>query len=191
MSSRRSSVKTLSARRLFLFAALFILGATAGAFAAEGRDPYQHFFASGTDDFRAELADAQRDGKKALFVMFEQDGLPTHRRTPRLVVIPGTREEVIAVMRLLSDRGVPVVPRGAGTGLSGGALADEHAVLLVLTRLNRILNVDPVNRLAVVEPGVVNARLSAAAAPYGLQYAPDPSSQAACQKPLTRLRATC
>ena len=76
MSSRRSSVKTLSARRLFLFAALFILGATAGAFAAEGRDPYQHFFASGTDDFRAELADAQRDGKKALFVMFEQDGCP-------------------------------------------------------------------------------------------------------------------
>ena len=76
MSSRRSSVKTLSARKLFLFAALFILGATAGAFAAEGRDPYQHFFASGTDDFRAELADAQRDGKKALFVMFEQDGCP-------------------------------------------------------------------------------------------------------------------
>jgi glycolate oxidase subunit GlcD len=112
--------------------------------------------------------------------MFEQDGLPTHRRTPRLVVIPGTREEVIEVMRLLAEHGVPVVPRGAGTGLSGGALADEDAALLVLTRLNRILSVDPVNRTAVVEPGVVNARLSAATAPYGLQYAPDPSSQAAC-----------
>src|SRR5439155_11261 len=69
---------------------------------------------------------------------------------------------------------------GAGTGLSGGALADGAAVLLVLTRLNRILSLDPTNRVAVVEPGVVNARLSAAAAPLGLHYAPDPSSQTAC-----------
>src|SRR5206468_2811841 len=75
---------------------------------------------------------------------------------------------------------VPFVPRGAGTGLSGGALADERAVLVVLTRLARILRIDPVNRVAVVEPGVVNARLSAAAAPHGLHYAPDPSSQTAC-----------
>jgi glycolate oxidase subunit GlcD len=95
-------------------------------------------------------------------------------------VLPGTREETIAVVRLLAERGVPVVPRGAGTGLSGGALADQDAVLLVLTRLNRILAIDPLNRLAIVEPGVVNARLSAATAPLGLQYAPDPSSQAAC-----------
>jgi glycolate oxidase subunit GlcD len=111
---------------------------------------------------------------------YEQDGLPTHRRVPGVVVLPGTREEVIAVVRLLADRGAPVVPRGAGTGLSGGALADTDAVLLVLTRLNRILEIHPTGRRATVEPGVVNARLTAAVAPHGLYYAPDPSSQAAC-----------
>ena len=111
---------------------------------------------------------------------FAMDGLPTHRRVPDIVVLPGTREELIAVVRLLAALGVPFVPRGAGTGLSGGALADEGTVLLVLTRLNRILRIDRDNRLAVVEPGVVNAKLGAAARPAGLQYAPDPSSQTAC-----------
>src|SRR2546423_3336627 len=111
---------------------------------------------------------------------YAMDGLPTHRRIPDLVVLPGTREELIAVVRLLAAHGVPFVPRGAGTGLSGGALADEGAVLVVLTRLNRILRIDRDNRLAVVEPGVVNAKLGAAARPAGLQYAPDPSRQSAC-----------
>jgi glycolate oxidase subunit GlcD len=113
-------------------------------------------------------------------VTYASDGLPTHRRLPALVVLPGTRDELIAVIRVLSQAGIPFVPRGAGTGLSGGALAAPDAVLIVLTRLNRILAVDPQNRRAVVEPGVVNARLSAAAAPHGLHYAPDPSSQTAC-----------
>src|SRR5438046_1684917 len=113
-------------------------------------------------------------------VTYARDGLPTHRRVPAVVVLPGSRDEVIAVVRLLATHGVPVVPRGAGTGLSGGALADASAVLLVLTRLNRILGIDPTNRIALVEPGVVNARLSVAAAPHGLYYAPDPSSQTAC-----------
>ena len=108
------------------------------------------------------------------------DGLPTHRRVPDLVVLPGTREELIAVVRLLAALRVPFVPRGAGTGLSGGALADEGTVLVVLTRLNRILRIDRANRLAVVEPGVVNAKLTAATRPLGLHYAPDPSSQTAC-----------
>src|SRR2546427_811323 len=111
---------------------------------------------------------------------YAMDGLPTHRRVPDLVVLPGSREELIAVVRLLAALGLPFVPRGAGTGLSGGALADEGTVLLVLTRLNRILRIDRDNRLAVVEPGVVNAKLGAAAKPHGLQYAPDPSSQSAC-----------
>src|SRR5881409_1519766 len=83
---------------------------------------------------------------------FAMDGLPTHRRVPDIVVLPGSREELIAVVRLLAALGVPFVPRGAGTGLSGGALADEGSVLLVLTRLNRILRIDRDNRLAVVEP---------------------------------------
>src|SRR5512146_2396037 len=111
---------------------------------------------------------------------YASDGLPTHRRTPGLVVLPGTRDEVVAVVRALARLEVPFVPRGAGTGLSGGAPAAPDAVLLVLTRLNRILEIDARNRRAIVEPGVVNVRLSAAAKPYGLQYAPDPSSQTAC-----------
>src|SRR5438093_710436 len=111
---------------------------------------------------------------------YAMDGLPTHRRVPDLVVLPGSREELIAVVRLLAALGIPFVPRGAGTGLSGGALADEGSVLLVLTRLNRILQLDQQNRCAVVEPGVVNAKLGGAARPHGLQYAPDPSSQSAC-----------
>src|SRR5256714_8527606 len=110
-------------------------------------------------------------------ITYAMDGLPTHRRVPDLVVLPGTREELIAVVRLLAAHNVPFVPRGAGTGLSGGALADAGAVLLVLTRLNRILRIDSHNRLAIVEPGVVNAKLSAAVRPHGLHYAPDPSSQ--------------
>ena len=113
-------------------------------------------------------------------VTYAMDGLPTHRRVPDVVVLPGSREELIAVVRLLAAHDVPFVPRGAGTGLSGGALANEGSVLLVLTRLNKILRVDRDNRLAVVEPGVVNAKLGAAARPHDLQYAPDPSSQTAC-----------
>ncbi|HEX7024344.1 MAG TPA: FAD-linked oxidase C-terminal domain-containing protein [Gemmatimonadales bacterium] len=111
---------------------------------------------------------------------FEADGLPTHASRPRLVVLPGTREELIAVVRALYQAEIPWVARGAGTGLSGGALAGQDSVLVVLTRLNRILRLDPERRRAVVEPGVVNARLSEAAFPFGLAYAPDPSSQSAC-----------
>ena len=111
---------------------------------------------------------------------YSADGLPTHRTLPGVVVLPGTREEVIAVVRLLASRNIPFVPRGAGTGLSGGALAAADAVLVVLTRLNRIVAVEPMNRRAVVEPGVVNLKLSSAVLPLGLHYAPDPSSQSAC-----------
>lgn len=111
---------------------------------------------------------------------FEGDGLPTHSSRPRLVVLPGNRTEVIEVVRLLHRERVPWVARGAGTGLSGGALAGGDAVLVVLTRLNRILSLDAGRRRAVVEPGVVNAKLSEAALPFGLFYPPDPSSQSAC-----------
>jgi glycolate oxidase subunit GlcD len=95
-------------------------------------------------------------------------------------VLPATRDEVLRVVRVLAHYAVPFVPRGAGTGLSGGGVADETQVLIVCTRLNRILSIDARNRRATVEPGVVNVRLSEAARPYGLYYAPDPSSQSAC-----------
>jgi len=113
-----------------------------------------------------------------LFV-YRNDGLPGYSKQPRLAVFPRTRDELVAVVRVLADQGVPFVPRGAGTGLSGGALADD-VVLVGLNRLTRILSIDPVERVAVVEPGVVNVALTRAATPYGLHYAPDPSSQAAC-----------
>jgi glycolate oxidase subunit GlcD len=112
-------------------------------------------------------------------LVYTADGLPTYRKQPSLAVFPGTRDEVIAVVRLLAERGVPFVPRGAGTGLSGGALADD-IVLVGLNRLTRILSIDAANALAVVEPGVVNVALTRATSAYGLHYAPDPSSQAAC-----------
>jgi glycolate oxidase subunit GlcD len=117
---------------------------------------------------------------RADLATFASDGLPTYKRMPGDVVLPGTAREVAAVLALLARRGVPFVARGAGTGLSGGALGEAPAVLVTLTRLARILAVDPANRRAVVEPGVVNATLSRAAAPFGLMYAPDPSSQTAC-----------
>ncbi|HJQ21300.1 MAG TPA: FAD-linked oxidase C-terminal domain-containing protein [Gemmatimonadaceae bacterium] len=110
---------------------------------------------------------------------YSADGLPGYTKVPSLAVFPGTRDEVVAVVRALAEDKVPFVPRGAGTGLSGGALADD-VVLLGLNRLNRILAVDPANQMAVVEPGVVNTALTRAVAQYGLHYAPDPSSQAAC-----------
>jgi len=118
----------------------------------------------------------QRRGE---LVVYSADGLPTYRKEPRLAVFPETREELIDVVRSLAAVGAPFVPRGAGTGLSGGALADG-VVLIGLNRLNRILSVDPDNRLAVVEPGVVNVTLTREAGKHGLHYAPDPSSQAAC-----------
>src|SRR6266481_1232381 len=131
-------------------------------------------------DLAAIVGERHVRAARAERLTYAMDGLPTHRRLPDLVVLPGTREELIAIVRLLATHGVPFVPRGAGTGLSGGALADVGSVLLVLTRLNRILRIDRDNGLAVVEPGVVNAKLGAAAKPHGLQYAPDPSSQSAC-----------
>jgi glycolate oxidase len=113
-------------------------------------------------------------------VAFECDALTAHRRTPDLVVLPGSTAEVRSVLRIAAAHGTPVVARGAGTGLSGGALPVEGGILLVLSRLNRILEVDPLRRLARVQPGVTNLAISEAAVPHGLFYAPDPSSQVAC-----------
>ena len=102
------------------------------------------------------------------------------RALPVAAVLPGSTAEVAAVVRLCRDHGVPFVPRGAGTGLSGGAIAEAGAVVVSTARLRRILEIDVPNRLAVVEPGVVNADISAAVRGHGLHYVPDPSSMAAC-----------
>ena len=112
-------------------------------------------------------------------VAFEYDGT-IDRGWPSAVVFPSTSEQVSAIVALARGAGLPVVPRGAGTGLSGGALATEGGILLVMTRMKRILELDLENRIAVVEPGLVNLELSKAVARHGLYYAPDPSSQKAC-----------
>lgn len=111
---------------------------------------------------------------------YECDGLSAYRTTPLLVVLPQHLAQVQAILSICHQRGVPVVARGAGTGLSGGALPLAQGVLLVMARFNKILEVDPVARTARVQPGVRNLAISQAAAPYNLYYAPDPSSQIAC-----------
>jgi len=112
--------------------------------------------------------------RRAELKTYAMDGLPTRESFPGVVVMPADADQVRAVLRLLYLTGIPFVARGAGTGLSGGAVADPEAVLIALTRMNRILQVDRVGRRAIVQPGVVNARLSEAVAPYGLHYVPDP-----------------
>ena len=111
---------------------------------------------------------------------YECDGLSAYRQIPLAVVLPDSIEQIQAIMRLCTKLHVPVVARGAGTGLSGGALPIENGVILGLARFNKILEVDAKSRTARVQPGVRNLAISVAAAPHGLYYAPDPSSQIAC-----------
>jgi glycolate oxidase len=111
---------------------------------------------------------------------YECDGLTAYRNLPMVVALPETEEQVQRVLRTCHALGVPVVPRGAGTGLSGGALPPGDGVLLSMAKFMRVLRLDPLARVAVVQPGVRNAAISDIAAPFGLYYAPDPSSQIAC-----------
>ncbi|HEV2270691.1 MAG TPA: FAD-linked oxidase C-terminal domain-containing protein [Steroidobacteraceae bacterium] len=111
---------------------------------------------------------------------YECDALTLYRQLPLAVALPGDEAEVAAVLRTCAEARVPVIARGAGTGLSGGATPRPDAVLMSLARLNRIINIDPLARAARVQPGVRNLAISEAAAPHGLHYAPDPSSQIAC-----------
>ena len=111
---------------------------------------------------------------------YECDGLSAYRAVPLMVVLPETTEQVQRILRLCSERKIPVVARGAGTGLSGGALPLPDGILLSLAKFSRILEIDRVNRTARVQPGVRNLAISQAVASDGLYYAPDPTSQIAC-----------
>jgi glycolate oxidase len=111
---------------------------------------------------------------------YECDGLSSYRSTPGVVVLAESTADVAYVVGRCAELGVPFVARGSGTGLSGGALPRTDGVLVVTSRLNKIVEVDPADQRAVVEPGVINAHLTAAAAPHGYYYAPDPSSQQVC-----------
>jgi glycolate oxidase len=111
---------------------------------------------------------------------YECDGLTAYRQLPMVVALPETEAQVERILKTCHALGVPVVPRGAGTGLSGGALPPGDGVLLSMAKFMRVLRLDPAARIAVVQPGVRNAAISEVAAPHGLYYAPDPSSQIAC-----------
>src|SRR6056297_957109 len=111
---------------------------------------------------------------------FESDGLTAFRSKPLAIVMPQTDDETIAAVRWCRDHQVPFVARGSGTSLSGGSLPVADGIVIALNRLNKILSLDPDQRVAVVQPGVVNLHVTSAAAPHGLYYAPDPSSQTIC-----------
>jgi len=111
---------------------------------------------------------------------YECDGLAAYRQLPMIVTLPSTEAEVLAILAVCREWKVPIVPRGAGTGLSGGALPIVDGVVVSTARMNRIVKVDAYSRTAIVQPGVRNLAISEAAAQYGLYYAPDPSSQIAC-----------
>jgi glycolate oxidase len=111
---------------------------------------------------------------------FETDGLTAYRQLPMVVVLPSTTAQVAAVLKYCQQENIRVVPRGAGTSLSGGALPLADAVLLVMSKFKQVLDIDLPNRCVVVQPGVTNLAISEAVKPYGFYYAPDPSSQIAC-----------
>jgi glycolate oxidase len=137
---------------------------------------------------QSEVAKALREFLPARAVLYEEedtrpyecDGLTAYRQLPMVVALPETEEQVQRVLKTCSTMRVPVVPRGAGTGLSGGALPPGDGVLLSMAKFMRVVRVDARARIAVVQPGVRNAAISEVAAPFGLYYAPDPSSQIAC-----------
>jgi glycolate oxidase subunit GlcD len=118
--------------------------------------------------------------ERSEMLVYECDGLPQHKFMPRAVVFPRSTEEVARVVGVLAENRIPFAPRGAGTGLSGGALALNGSVIIELAKMRRLINLNVENRLATVETGMVNAHVSRIAAPFGLHYVPDPSSGATC-----------
>jgi len=124
-------------------------------------------------------ADSVLDSDESLKA-YECDGLAGYTQLPSVVVLPTEEHQVIAILKLAHDSDIPVVARGAGTGLSGGATPHRGGVILSLARFKKILSIDPKKRTACIQPGVRNLAISEAAAPFNLYYAPDPSSQIAC-----------
>jgi glycolate oxidase len=132
------------------------------------------------DELRALVGNAHVISQRDELLVYECDAYTLERQLPAVVVLPGNRDEVIAVVRWCHARGLPIIPRGAGTSLSGAVLAPPGSVMIALTRMQRILAVDAANGRALVEAGCVNAWVTQAVKAHGLLYAPDPSSQPAC-----------
>ncbi len=133
-----------------------------------------------TKQLRAILGDEAVRADADELLVYECDGLPQHKHLPRAVVFPNSTAQVSEVLALLARERIPFTPRGAGTGLSGGALAMDRGVVIELARMRQILEIDALNRVVVVQPGVVNLHVSRAVAHLGLHYVPDPSSQPTC-----------
>ena len=132
------------------------------------------------DDLREQLSGEQVISHAGGLVPFESDGLTAFAVRPKAVVVPNDEAEVQLIVKACNRWEVPFVARGSGTSLSGGSVPHGEGIVIALNRMNKILNVDPSRRLAVVEPGVINLAISNAAAPHGMYYAPDPSSQQIC-----------
>ena len=132
------------------------------------------------DELRSIVGETGVVSDPGALLVWESDGLTAYRVTPRAVVMPVDTAQTSAVLKILSRENIPFVPRGSGTGLSGGALTLEGAVQITFSRMKQILEIDARNRRARVQPGVINSALSAATAAYNLYYAPDPSSQSVC-----------
>lgn len=132
------------------------------------------------EQLRATVGDAGVITERARVRTYECDGLAMYKATPAIVVLPETAEQVAGVVRACAAEGIPYVARGSGTGLSGGALPRTDGVLIVMSRMQRIFEVDIANERAVVEPGAINLDVTKGAAPHGYYYAPDPSSQQIC-----------
>lgn len=138
------------------------------------------FHASLADDLRRIVGPRAVITDPAALMTYDADGCVMDIHQPHVVVLPETTEQVAAVVALANRHGVPIVPRGAGTGLSGGATPMTGGIVVSLTRMDRLLEVDARNRRARVQPGAINWELSQQLAPHGYQFAPDPSSQKAC-----------
>src|SRR5216117_3742582 len=132
------------------------------------------------DELRAIVGDDGVVSKPEELLVYECDAYTLERNLPTAVVFPRTTEQVVAIVKLCAKQNIPIIPRGAGTSLSGGVLAVTGGVMITLSRMNRILSVDHRNRRALVEAGCVNAWITNAVKPRGLLFAPDPSSQPAC-----------
>ena len=137
-------------------------------------------FTDFVDELSKMLAGDQLLTAKSELIPYESDGLTAFKALPRAVVLPEQQSEVVDIVQLCHRYSVPFVARGSGTSLSGGSLPNTDGIVIGLNRLNRILSLDAEQRIAVVESGVINKNVSDAAHPYGLYYAPDPSSQAVC-----------
>lgn len=137
-------------------------------------------FQAAIDDLRTILPPDRLLLDNSHLAAYESDGLTSFRARPKAVVVPESTDEVVAIVRWCHSYKVPFVARGSGTSLSGGSLPVEDGIVITLNRLNRILELDHEERIAIVEPGVINLDVTKAASPHGLHYAPDPSSQTIC-----------